>query len=235
MRLKIKLTKNESLIPINNQHLVNSYVHKCLGRNNKYHDSKSDYCISNLRGGKLNSDKQSLNFDNGSFIVVTSENSDFISSLLSGISTNQEFFCGMKVNGFEFISEEFSDGYNIFKTLTPILIKEKVEEHKYKFVTIKDSDYISKLKTSIINKLSKIDSTLDFTNFSIEINDRTTNKTKLILVKNVKNVASQCDIVIHSSKKIAEYIYNYGIGQSTGSGFGTVYNSKNHNLYYDKI
>ena len=32
-------------------------------------------------------------------------------------------------------------------------------------------------------------------------------------------------------KELAELIYNIGLGQSTGSGFGTIYKTENHSLY----
>ena len=51
------------------------------------------------------------------------------------------------------------------------------------------------------------------------------------MVKNVINKANQCQISIYTNKKIAELLYNIGIGQSTGSGFGVIYKTENHKLY----
>jgi CRISPR-associated endoribonuclease Cas6 len=234
MRIKLNLkTSKNTLIPINNQHVVNSYIHRCLGKNNIYHDKKSDYCISNIRGGKLNDDKTSLVFNDGAYIIITSDNNDFIISLLNGINDNPEFGYGMLINGFDFINEEIHDNINIFRTLTPILLKEKINNNTYKFITIKDECFESYLKNYLINKLTKIDKNINLNNFDVIIKKHYTNKTKLIMVKNVKNIGSYCDVIIKSNKKVAEMIYNYGIGQSTGSGFGTIYKSKNHKLYFN--
>lgn len=234
MRLKIKLTANKEPIVINNQHLVNSYIHKCLGENNEYHDAKSDYCISNLRGGHMNNDKETLNFDGGAFIIVTSMDNDFIGKLMCGMSMNTDFGKGMTICGYEPMSDDLYGGFNIFRTLTPVLIKEYGTD---KFKTIKDDDYADVLKKHIINKFTKINPKLDFRNFDVTFANKNhpSNKTKLIRIKGRANIASQFDVIINSNKEVAEYIYNYGLGQSTGSGFGTVYNPKNHFNYYAKL
>ena len=45
------------------------------------------------------------------------------------------------------------------------------------------------------------------------------------------NIANQCQVSINCKKELAELIYNIGLGQSTGSGFGTVYKTENHKMY----
>jgi len=229
MRIKVKFTQNDKPIPVNNQHIVNGYIHKCLGENNPYHDKPSDYCITNLRGGKLNSDKQTLNFVNGAEIIITSTNEEFMNNIIKGIMMNKSIGFGMNLNGIDFVEkEQLFDDYNIFRTLTPVLLKENGN-----FITVNDDVFKETLKKRMINKLSKIDPSLDLNGFDIIINKHKSNKTKLIKVKSVFNKVSQFDIIVKSNKKVAEIIYNYGIGQSTGSGFGSVYISKNHHLYYN--
>lgn len=231
MRLKLKLTDNNIPIPINNQHIVNSYIHKCLGKNNMYHDSPSNYCVTNIRGGKLNKDKESLKFNGNAHIIITSSDNEFLGNLMSGIIYNTDFGYGMGLNGYENIHEELYDEYNIFRTLTPILLRKKIN-NKNKFITIEDNDFVLQLKNQIINKFSKIDNTLKFDNFDIQIRKHNSNKTKMIKIRNTFNIASQCDIIVKCNNKLTQLLYNYGIGQSTGSGFGTIYNSENHHLYY---
>jgi CRISPR/Cas system endoribonuclease Cas6 (RAMP superfamily) len=52
MRIKILLSATTEELPINHQHIVNSFIHRVLGKN-KYHDAKNEYSISSLQGGKL--------------------------------------------------------------------------------------------------------------------------------------------------------------------------------------
>jgi CRISPR-associated endoribonuclease Cas6 len=232
MRLKINFTRSNVPVPINNQHVINGFVHRCLGTDNQYHDKVSNYCISNLRGGKLNKDKKTLSFNNGGFIVVASNDMVFIDKFLSGLGINEVAFYDMKVIKIEHLIEDSYSDFNIFRTLTPIVIKERGDKN-YKFITINDEDYVTKLKNHMIKKISKIDPKCDTRDFDVKIRKHPCNKTKLVMIKNVKNVGSLCDIIINCNKKVANIIYDNGIGQSTGSGFGMVYNPKNHHRYYN--
>lgn len=232
MRIKIKFKKSSKQVPINNQSILNSYIHNCLGRNNKYHDSSGNYTISHLYGGKFDYDTKMLNFDNGGFVIVTSTDSEFINKLLIGVLNNPILVNDMHFSSVEYIEEEVRDGWNHFATLSPFLIKEKGLNNRYSFVTLKDDKFESKVKTYLINKLSKIDNTLDLSDFDVNIPKNSKHKVKKILVKNVINSANQCQINIHTNKKVAKLLYDIGIGQSTGSGFGTIYKTENHHLYH---
>jgi CRISPR-associated endoribonuclease Cas6 len=231
MRIKINFTPNNEVVPISNQQNINSYIHRCLGRNNQYHDSKSDYCISHLYGGKLCDDKKTLNFENGGIIIITSKNETFLNTIIKGIMLNPELKWGMKFKSIDFISEEFQDGWNHFFTLSPFIIKEYSEMGKYTFLTLDDENFDDKVTEHVKRKLLKMDDTLNLNDFKISISKTGKEKIKQIFVKNVVNKANQCNISIFCSSKIAEMIYNTGIGQSTGSGFGTIYKTENHNKY----
>lgn len=227
MRIKVKFTPSTDSIDINKvQQKVNGYIHKCLGADNKYHDTASNYSISSLQGGKLNNGK--LSFINGSYLIITSLDQVFISKMLSGIISNQEFIAGMTFDGVDNISETFYDGWNNFFTLSPFIIKDKVNK---RFITLKDDDFIIKLKEYLINKLSKVNSELDLSDFDVEVKEHNNHKVKKIMVKNVFNFANQCQVSIKTNKKVAETLYNIGIGQSTGCGFGSICLTKNIKKY----
>ena len=231
MRIKINFTRNTSSFPIRNQSILNSYIHKCLGTNNKYHNAKSNYSISQIYGGQLNSDKETMSFEGGGYIVVSSQDIEFVNAVLIGVLNNQKFVSGMRFSGIEHITEQFCDGWNHFATLSPFLLKEYVTKGKYTYVTLNDPSFSQKIKTHLINKLSKIDPTLDLSYFDVRVPVHAGHKVKTVMVKNVANKANQCHVSIHCRKKIAEIIYNIGLGQSTGSGFGTIYKTENHRLY----
>lgn len=231
MRLKISFSKNTSDVKVNNQSLINSWIHKCLGVNNVYHNVKSDYNISHLYGGKLNADKQTLSFENGGFLIISSKNNEFINKMLVGIINNAELINGMKFSGVDYINENFLDGWNHFSTLSPFIIKNYTSKKIYKFLTLKDPGFEQQVKSYLINKLSKIDPTLELSNFDVKIPEHPNHKIKKIMIKNVINTANQCQISIFTNKKVAELLYNIGVGQSTGSGFGCIYKTENHSIY----
>lgn len=228
MRIKIKLKSEDVVIIPNNQKYVNSFIHKCLGSDNEYHDKPSDYCLSSLNGGYIIDNGKNVKFENGAFIVFTTPRSEILNKLIIGLNKNNGFGHGLFFYDIEFISEKIYDGYNFFKTMdNGFIIKDKENG----FLTLNDDDFILKLENHVKNKLMKINNKLNFNGFKIEINNHPNHKTKNVYVKNVKNISNVCQLKIFSNRKVAETLYNYGIGQSTGSGFGTIYKTENVNVY----
>lgn len=232
MRIKIVFSKANHLVP-NNQKFVNSYIHKCLGQGNIYHDSHSNYCVSRMCGGKVVDGGKNVDFSKGGFIIVTSRESEFMDKLIFGVMQNQEFGFGMSLIDVQMIEEKIYDGFNNFRTLdSGFILKTITGKDSYKFNTIFDDGFEDLLTNHLKNKFSKIDTKLNFEGFKIEIPKHPNHKTRNIFVKNVKNIANVCMFTVHANKNIAQMIYDYGVGQSTGSGFGTVYNVENQNIYY---
>jgi CRISPR-associated endoribonuclease Cas6 len=229
MRIIVRLNGTNELVPIVNQHLMNGYIHKCLGENNKYHNTKNDYSISSLYGGKQLADKSYLDFSNGGYFVVSTINSEFFGDLIIGITQNNVLFKGITVNGFDTIQEKFYDGLNHFATLSPFIIKKYIDKKQYTFAKLSDDDFESVVENHLKNKLSKIlNAEVDL---KVSIPKHNSHKVKKIMIKNCVNYANQCQVSISCDKKIAELIYNIGLGQSTGSGFGTIYKTENTKFY----
>lgn len=231
MRIKFNFTKNTTPVNINNQSDVNYYIHKCLGENNPYHDAKNDYSISNLQGGKLIKGTKNLQFDNGGFITVTSLNTNFINDIIGGIMSNPQMKWGMVFKSIDFINENFINGWNHFATLSPFIIKKYVDKNTYSFATINDDDFNNIVKNHIVNKLTKIYPGIKLENFDVQIKSHPSHKVTKVRVKNVLNIGNQCHVSIFTTKDVAEKIYNLGLGQSTGSGFGTIYKTENRSKY----
>jgi CRISPR-associated endoribonuclease Cas6 len=232
MRIKIFLSQNTTEVPVNHQVFLNSYVHKCLGRNNEYHDAKNNYAISSLIGGFLNEEKQTVGFKNGAYFTVSSLDLVLINKILIGAMQNPSFGFGMEFKNVEHVSNEtFFNGWNHFITLSPFIIKRYIDKKRYSFVTLDEFDFQTSVKRYLITKLTKIDKTLDLSDFDIIIPRNNGDKVKKVIVKNVLNLGNFCHISIHTNKKVAELLYNIGIGQSTGSGFGTIYKTENKCFY----
>jgi len=254
MRIKVNFSKNTSDVP-NNNSVVLEYLHRCLGRDNKYHDKASSYNISHLYGGEINQHNLStLNFPNGGYFIVSSMDKEFMSKLLMGLLDSPQISYGMKFLNIEHINETFMDGWNHFATLSPFIIKGNYGKNNYSFMTLdgeykrtdgkwsieekEDYNFQNVVKEYLINKLKKIDSNLNLTDFNVKIDEfdkdgkkHNKHKVKKVYVKNVLNFANQCQVSIYCKKSIAELLYNIGIGQSTGAGFGAIYNTQNHSIY----
>ena len=259
MRLALKFSKNTEPVSTINQHLVNGYIHtKCLKGETAYHSKKNDYCISHLYGGKLNPLDKTIDFSNGAFIYVTSQDEVLLNKIMIGVLNNPEFTHGMNFETYEFVKETFVDGWNHFATLSPFILRKSITLKDYKFFVLNDEKFLSKAndktKERIIvlndqdfsecitnhtkGKLEKMYPELNLTDFKIEVKNHPGHKIKPSFKefdhqtkRCVLNFTNQCQISIFCSKVVAEKIYNIGIGQSTGSGFGTIYKTENHKKY----
>jgi CRISPR-associated endoribonuclease Cas6 len=230
MRLKILLSGTNDELRINHQDLVNSFIHRVLGSDNEFHDAKNDYSISSLQGGTWIKGTKNISFKNGGYITISSLDEKFINKILIRLYSTP-FYGDIKVIGIEFVDEKFYNGWNHFVTLSPFIIKKYSSKKDYSFHTLKDIEFQITLKNYLINKISKINPSLDLSNFDVKIPKHVNHKTSKVMVKNVLNIANSCHINIYTNKKIAELLYNIGIGQSTGSGFGTIYKSENKSIY----
>ncbi len=258
MRVKLVFSKNSVELPKDNLHILKSYVHKCLGENNQYHDKFSDYSISHIAGGVFDKTKKTFNFPNGAYIVVSSPNFDFINEFIKGVLSNVDALgYGLKFLKFEFLQEKFLDGWNHFATLSPFILQSNKEnkrnffvikskmffseeiKEKYNILELNSVQFKEKLQESLIQKLKKYDHNLDLSNFEVLIKDNPNHKGVLIPLKRlsqnktVMNPANICHVSIKTNKKVAEVLYNLGFGKSTGSGFGTIYKTENHKVYHN--
>lgn len=259
MRFLIKFSRNTTPVSVINQHLVNNYIYqKCLKDDELYHDAKNDYCISHLYGGKLNPETKTINFPNGALIAITSEDEIFLNKIIQGVIKNPEFTHGMKFETFDFVSEKIYDGYNYFATLSPFILRKTISKKEYKFVVIEDEKFFAKANPKTKervemlsyekfseflteyekNKIQKLYPNLNLEDVKIEVKKNPSNKIKVIFKefdhmnkRNVMNFANQCYVTIYGNKKAVEKIYNIGLGQSTGCGFGTIYKTENHHIY----
>lgn len=216
MIIKVNFTSPNTTIPIRNQKELNSYIHKCIGHNNKYHDTFSDYSISSLQGGKLINGNE-LSFEgNVPNIVITSENTEFISDIMSGIQSDKFSLFSMKFKNFE-ISDFNVDKYcDTIITISPIIVKNK-NGHKIAF---DNPEWLSILTKQLKDKLAHkgiIDNT-----FRLEIRNIERAKIKKIWVGDVFNICSFISLKVYGHPDSRRTLYNMGFGGSTGSGFGTI-------------
>ena len=217
MRIKVNLTQPTCEVPINNQHFLNGFIHKVFGKNNNLHDSFSNYNISSLQGGKLNDDKKTLSFNESNPYILISGDNDFITFVIESFMKSDASMFGMKYDYFDssydFVLHSYYD--NVI-TVSPILLKNK-DGRK---ITYKNENWLNLLMYQCIKKL-EYNGIYD-PNFKIEIINEHKAKEKCVWVGDVFNVCSSIRLKVYGSKKTRTLIYNMGLGNSTGSGFGTI-------------
>jgi CRISPR-associated endoribonuclease Cas6 len=229
MRLKILFTGKNVNLPINNQSLVNSYFHKLLGNNNPYHDNHSNYIISNIRGGKFNPETGNIVVDK-CYIAISSPDGSLLNRIVLATLLDGDFNDELKFSGIDYIEEKIYGGYNHYRTLTPILLKETVDG-KTRFITIKDKDFIDKLTERTKKKLLAYKPGINIKGFSIDYKPHPSHKVKRVMIKNIANDSSICQLTITGSKEVNQILYDIGIGQSCGSGFGMLHKTESFNFY----
>lgn len=216
MRLKIFLTMPTEKVPVNNLDMLISFIHKCLGKNNKYHDAFSKYCISSLQGGKLDKDGF-LSFDNSEpYIIVSSIDNEFIETFVKGLYETKATVMSMSFNRLEIPPLTIQKYYDNVMTISPILLKNKSDRK----ITFEDPEWLDLLNQKTVAKLKNVG--IEDPTFKIELRSPDKAKRKLVWVGDVFNPSSMVSLKITGTKKAREAVYNMGLGNSTGCGFGAV-------------
>lgn len=213
MIINIILTKPTSEVPVNNQHYINGFFHKILGKNNKWHDTFSNYAVSSLQGGHLHNSH--LEFDGNPYITVSSEDTEFINAVMTGAMSSDAEVFGMKFKTFEINDYKVNEYYDKIYTISPILVKKDGKK-----IAVDDKDFIKVLNKNCKDKLSHIGIVDD--TFSIEVRNPEKAKVKKIMVGDIFNICSMVSLVVRGRKKTRRTLYNLGLGNSTGCGFGSV-------------
>jgi CRISPR-associated endoribonuclease Cas6 len=227
MKLKIEFTKNTELVPFGYISNLNGYLHKVLGSNNEYHDEISLYSTSFLHGGKISKNKKYFEFPDGAIWYISSPDKNFINRFVSNVYQNLNFAFGMELQSVELIETEIreNDGYYLFYTKSPILLKQRdFETRKNVYLTYQDDVKATSniMKGIILKKAEKASMPIKNEDFDIFFDyGYTGKKIKWVTIKTVKNKTSVCPVFLRTNKpEIAEFIYGIGVGHSTGSGFG---------------
>ena len=214
MIAKIYFNIPNTMIPINNQHEMNSYIHRCLGKDNQYHDTFSNYSISSLQGGKFNGN--GLVFNENPYIQVASNDMNFISKFVNGAQFGGHEVFDMKCIRVELCDFKVNDFYDKILTISPILLR---DENDMK-ITFKNPQWIERLNDLCKKKLAHagiVDET-----FKIELRQPEKAKVKVVWVGDTFNHSTMTSLFVYGKPKTRKTLYNLGLGGSTGSGFGSI-------------
>lgn len=215
--MKIKLIFSPSNLPFNEstQNAVNSCIHRMFGKDNKCHNSFSNYAVSSLFGGVIVDGK--MTYPNGAHFYFSSHDDELNEKVM------YKAIDGIDMHDMKLISINFEDfkphsDYDIVRTISPILLKDKD-----RIITYKDSDFIdvltkkSKLKLKYDGFTDKEINSLVIEPFHFE-----NARLKFPKVHNIVNKSSQVMLIIKGDKAMRKALYEMGLGNSTGSGFGSI-------------
>lgn len=216
MRLNLVLEANQSRLPFDYQHELVRTFHRWLPDNN-IHDDISMYSLSWLQGGKAVGGE--LRFARGASWFISFHDERVAKHLLAGMLRQTETTFGMLVVDVQILDTPDFGNSARFICASPILAKHW-DGDKVVHKTFKDDDVDEILTTTLQSKLKLAGLP---TNVSVQFDREYLNpKTKLVTIKNIKNRASMCPVIVKGDPDAVSFAWSVGVGHSTGAGFGAV-------------
>lgn len=218
MRIHLKLTANNKVVPFNCQPQLVGALHKWIGKNNTSHDKRSLYSLSWLKGGKVL--KNGLDFKKGASMFISSPDINLIKTIIKGIQIDSSINYGLEVK--ELVIQETPTFSNraYFYLENPIFIKYRKGNNTIHYTYREDAS--NEIMTNTLkNKLKQagINDVDVAVRFDKEYGKA---KVKKIDYRNIENKVSQCPIIIEGNEEAIAFAWNVGIGNSTGIGFGSL-------------
>jgi CRISPR-associated endoribonuclease Cas6 len=230
MRLHFTLSPNQEPVPFAYQHRLTGVFHKWLEEND-LHDKISLYSLSWLNGSRRVRNR--LEFGRGAKWFVSFFEDEYVEKLVHGALQDPQMFCGMQVEKIEQqTTPEFGDGKYRFKVASPVFIKGKQPSngkppHHYLF---NEPEADTMMTATLIHKMDAANKEAKkeiFTEADKQVKiafDREfqTPKIKLVRIKEIDHKTSICPVIIEGTNKAIQFAWNVGIGNNTGSCFGSL-------------
>lgn len=219
MRIYIKTCANKEGVSFDHIPQLVGTIHKWIGAQNDYHGSTSMYSFSWLQGGRKGNG--GLYFPKGASFFISAYDENLLKQIIQGIREEPSLFAGMVVQEIRIQqTPDFSGGSECFNVASPVLVKVK-EGERIKHCLYDDPLSNEALTQSMVRKLELAG--IDSAGLSIEFDQEYRSAhTKLINYKGVKNRANICPVLVKGSNEQIAFIWNVGIGHSTGIGFGAL-------------
>ncbi|MDQ3748802.1 MAG: hypothetical protein M3367_07300 [Acidobacteriota bacterium] len=228
MRLHFTLSPNTEPVPFAYQHRLTGVFHKWLS-DNDLHDRISLYSLAWLDGSRRVANR--LEFPNGANWFVSFFEDEYVEKLVNGALANPEMFCGMRVLQIrQQTTPDFGTKY-CFKVGSAVFAKGKCAKgetppHHLYHEPIADEI----LTKTLIHKMDVANRESGGTHFTDEDKkvrvsfDRefANPKVKLVQIKDTQIHASICPVIIEGTPAAVRFAWNVGIGNGTGSCFGSL-------------
>lgn len=230
MRLHFTLSPNTEPVPFSYQHWLTGVFHKWL-ENNDLHNKISLYSLAWLNGSQRVVNR--LHFPNGVNWFVSFFEDEHAEKLVNGALNDPELFCGMQVLSIkQQTTPDFGTKY-CFKVASPVFIKgKKIADgsppHHYLYYE-PEADEI--MTATLIHKMDVANQEAGKTIFDekdkqvkISFDREFKNpKVKLVRIKESENKANICPVIIEGTNKALQFAWNVGVGNGTGSCFGSLH------------
>lgn len=217
MRIYLKISAKNKVIPFDHQPLLTGTIHKWLGWNDQ-HGKLSLYSFSRLEGAKAT--KAGLTFKDETAFFFSSADTELVKKMIEGIQSDPSMFNELKVTEITIQEDPDLSARELFYVASPIFIKRR-NGTQIDHITYNDARADACLKETLETKLKAAginDETLE-----IKFDKNYTKAgTKKVTYNGIANRASWCHVVIKGKPETKLLAWNAGIGNSTGIGFGAI-------------
>ena len=218
MRIYLKLTRNTELIPYNYQSFLTGALHKWMGENNVEHGQVSLYSFSWLQN--MDAVENGLNTKFNSSFFISAHNDFTIKSILSGIREDPAVCFGIRVSDVIIQETPLFNSPQRFELASPVFIRRFIEEKDY-HITYDDERSAGYLTETMKKKL--LIAGLPDSGVRIRFEETYASpKTKVIKYKDIGNKVNICPVVVEGTPEQLSFVWNVGVGNCTGIGFGAL-------------
>ena len=221
MRLHFTLSANQQAVPFDYQHFLTGAFHKWLAQN-ELHDRISLYSLGWLDGGRCVNDH--LEFLRGARWFISTHDDSLLQTIVDGALIQPEVCCGMRVVEIKQQQPpDFGPRYT-FKVGSPVLAKGKPDENgKVHHYIFSDPEADDILTATLRHKMDIAELDEQHKDVTVRFDREYKNpKTKLVTIKGIEHRASFCPVIVEGTPEAVQFAWNVGVGNSTGSGFGSL-------------
>lgn len=227
MRLNLTLSPNTDPVPFNHLHRLTGTLHKWLGPDNALHDGPSLYAVGWLKGGHAADEDEALAFPEGARWCLSFWNTDAAKQVLDGLLQDPSVFAGMRVTeARQQTTPSFSGGYR-FETDAPVVARRRRDDGSREYLLYDDERADDALTGTLRAKMTAAG--LDVAPADVRVRfDRGYDDadTKLSTIRKdgheIHHKGSMCPVIVEGPPDAAQFAWNVGVGELTGSGFGAL-------------
>lgn len=219
MRIYLKLSEGNGVIPFNYQTLLTGVIHKWLGLDNELHGKSSNFSFSWIQNTRA--EKEGIRLDKNPFFFFSAYDESLVKRIIKGILEDPVLFNGIKVIEVKIVNTPKFNQVEHFLFASPLLLKQRLENKRIKHLTFLDTNFEKILTDHLKSKLEKVGISSD--GLKLRLNpDNNFRQTKMVIYKGIHNKTSIVPIIIEGTQEQIAYAWCAGLGNSTGIGFGAL-------------
>lgn len=188
---------------------------------NEIHDELSLYSIGWLNGSTAT--ENGLDFPDGAAWNISFWDQRYEKRLIEGIRKDPEVAWGMSVRQINEVDLPEVTAKEQFFLDSPVLVRKRLNGGTREHL-LWDSEEADQIMTDLLRKKIKESGLSDeHQNVSVRFDrDYENPKSKLVTIKNVSHKASFCPVIVEGTEQAIQFAWCVGIGDLTGSGFGSL-------------